>query len=493
MKPPADGHGNCPHGMGREQPSGSRLPEAAGCLTSVFDAMDTGLYETVVGRQTDNPLQSAFPAKRVLHGDTRGAMLPRGEWNAALQAVWQRTGGGSKRSAYIHIPFCQRKCLYCGFFQNSCQEELETAYIDRLVTELQMQAGSSYLDDPVNAVFIGGGTPSALSPGNAGRLLKAIRDSLPLANDCELTLEGRVHDLVPAKMETWFQHGVNRISLGVQSFDSKVRQAAGRLDSRETVLERLETLSRYNQAAVIVDLIYGLPYQTPEIWQADLAFLKTAALDGWDLYQLNVYENSDLKREIEAGRLPPAANTQQQAAMFGAAHHLLDGWPVRQISVCHWARTGRERNLYNHMAQGGYTMLPFGAGAGGKIGGFSVLLERDVHRYISRIDSGEKPVMVMLAPHASAALHDAVKDQLKQGYLDVGSLTGIFDPRLAGLDALLAAWEKSGLLVRGRGVARLTVAGQFWYVNMTQSILECINAMLHGEWLWEKQQVAAQG
>ncbi len=465
-------------------------------LQAVLDAMNPELYAMVVGRQTDNPLE-VFQGKRVLHSDIRGGTLERGQWAGLWQTALQRPAPGEKRSAYIHIPFCRHKCLYCGFFQNFCQEELENAYIERLVTELKMHAGSPYLTNPVNAVFIGGGTPSALSPANISRLLAAIRQYLPLSNDYELTLEGRVHDLIPEKMESWFAGGVNRISIGVQSFQTKVRQAVGRLDDRETILKRLEALAGYNQAAIIIDLIYGLPYQSPEIWLEDIAALKTAAVDGWDLYQLNVYENSALKKEIAAGRLPEVAAIEEQAELFAMAHRILSEWAVAQISVCHWAKTNRERNMYNNMAQQGNTMLPFGAGAGGRADGFSLFQERDIKRYMQKIDDGEKPVMMMMTLHESARLHDALKNQLKLGYLDLDQLAASFGPRVRELDVLLALWEKQGLVTRGSGMARLTVAGQFWYVNITQSVLECTNALLHGMGVWEKpkamQGMAMQG
>jgi len=459
----------------------------------ILDTMEADVFALVVGQETDKPLNEAFSTKRVLHADIRGGMPDRTKWPALWQAALQQPGEGKKRSAYIHIPFCLKKCLYCGFFQNFCQDDEETAYIDRLINELKMNAASPGFADPINAVFIGGGTPSSLSAANAGRMLQAVRDYLPLANDCEVTLEGRIYDLVPEKMETWLSHGVNRISLGVQSFNTKVRRAVGRLDNRETVLERLEALAGYNQATVIVDLIYGLPFQTPEVWQEDIQTLKTAAVDGWDLYQLNVYENSALKKEIDAGRLPAVASIREQADLFASAHATLAGWPVSQISVCHWAKSNRERNMYNIMAQQGHTMLPFGAGAGGKVGGFSLMQERDVRRYIQRIDSGEKPITMMMAPHTSVNLHDAIKNQLKLGYLDIPRLAEEYDPRIGELDALLALWEERGLLQRGPGISRLTVAGQFWYGNITQSVLECVNTLLHGERSWTVQKVAAQG
>lgn len=462
-------------------------------LSDILALMEPDLYSLVVGKQTENSLEEAFDGKRILHSDIRGSMVPRSEWNTLLQNVMGQPGMPAKRSAYIHIPFCQKKCLYCGFFQNFCQEERESAYIDRLVAELAMYSESPYMAVPVNAVFIGGGTPSALSPVNAAKLLKAIRQYLPLTNDYELTLEGRIADLIPAKMEAWLAGGVNRVSLGVQSFNTKVRQAVGRIDDKDTVLERLAALAGYNQAAIIVDLIYGLPYQAREVWLEDIAYLQTAAVDGWDLYQLNVYENSALKQEIDAGRLPPAATVREQARMFADACQVLAERPVSQISVCHWAANGRERNQYNIMAQQGHVMLPFGAGAGGKIGDFTLMQERDLKRYIQRIDGGEKPLMVMMKAHPAAALHDAVKNQLKLGYLDIAGLAEHFDPRIRELDVLMDIWAQTGLVVRGSQIDRLTVAGQFWYVNMTQSVLECLNALLHGSWSWEAQKVAVQG
>lgn len=177
---------------------------------------------------------------------------------------------------------------------------------------------------PIQAVFIGGGTPTSLSPENAGRLLSTIQRCLPLANDYELTFEGRVHDLVPEKMDVWFRNGVNRMSLGVQSFDTKVRQAVGRIDDGETVFSHLQELLSYNQCAVVIDLMYGLPYQTMDVWHKDVETLVESGIDGADLYQLNVFEHSDLNLAIQRGKLPPAAPTQVQSAMFSFGKNYLD-------------------------------------------------------------------------------------------------------------------------------------------------------------------------
>lgn len=151
---------------------------------------------------------------------------------------------------------------------------------------------------------MGGGTPTALQADDLRRILKEVRAVLPLANDCEITVEGRLSNFGPDKMEACFEGGANRFSLGVQSFDTEIRQAMGRVSDRDTLIRQLQLLQSYDQAAVIVDLIYGFPMQTMERWLADIATAQSLKLDGADCYQLNVYRNTPLAKAIESGRLP---------------------------------------------------------------------------------------------------------------------------------------------------------------------------------------------
>lgn len=252
-------------------------------------------------------LTGAFPQKLVVHAGLQGSLVSPEE----SQKIWQDLMGQAPtgkevQTAYIHIPFCKTKCLYCGFFQNGMDQSVEDEYIRCLVRELRQAAKARRLRDSlIHAVFIGGGTPTSLSADNAARLLGAVRDCLPLANDYELTLEGRVHDLEPEKIDTWLAYGVNRISLGVQSFDTKVRRSVGRLDDRDTVLERLAALKAYGQCVVVIDLMYGLPGQTMDVWMEDVRTFAESGIDGADLYQLNVFEGSALNRAIRQGTLPP--------------------------------------------------------------------------------------------------------------------------------------------------------------------------------------------
>lgn len=452
-------------------------------------------YALTVGKKTSNPLTGAFAKKRVVHPGVRGAMISPAEraqhWTRLLSQPADNT---KPRAAYFHIPFCSRMCLYCGFFQNYSQEESERAYVDRLIQDLERDGGKPYLSGaPIQTVYIGGGTPSALSPANAGRLLAAIHRCLPLANDYELTLEARANDLLPEKMEAWFAGGVNRVSVGVQTFDTKIRQMMGRIDARETVLERLEALAAYRQAAVVIDLIYGLPGQDQALLFADLDDFGRLPIDGMDLYQLNLFDVSPLKKAIDAGNIPPAATTAQQAALFAAAESYLSDRAYVRKSNCHWAKSGRERNLYNQLSKCGAELFPFGAGAGGNVGGMSLYLQRDLNQYLRSVDGGEKPMLFMASQSPSQELHNDILEQLEQGYLNMAFLQAKYGAAVKGVEVLLHLWEENGLLHRGNVLYRLTTAGRFWQMNIAQSLLESAEALLEGRRQFIVERVAEQG
>lgn len=412
------------------------------------------------GRKTDEPLRLAFDSKRVVHAAMGGSMVPPPMAQKVCRDIMAKpVEGHPTQMAYIHIPFCKTKCLYCPFFQNGTNQDEEDHYIDHLVKDIEMGADSPRLSSaPIQAVFIGGGTPTSLSPENAGRLLSTIQRCLPLANDYELTFEGRVHDLVPEKMDVWFRNGVNRMSLGVQSFDTKVRQAVGRIDDGETVFSHLQELLSYSQCAVVIDLMYGLPYQTMDVWHKDVETLVESGIDGADLYQLNVFEHSDLNLAIQRGKLPPAALTQVQSAMFSFGTHL----------------------------------FPFGCGAGGHVDGLSTMLDRRLPAYEKAIDEGRKPMMFLMNQSPNAHLKEDIQGQMNQSRLDLDKLIQR-EEKLASMEFLGPLWEDYGLWKHNGYLYQLTEAGQFWQVNMTQTLLESVNHLMGEETEIQHRRIAAQG
>ena len=462
-------------------------------LASFFESIPEKQRNLQLGLACDNPMSGAFPHKRVVHAGLNGILISPKEsqnvWDTVMKGAPKK---GQMQCAYIHIPFCKTKCTYCGFFQNGTSQSIEDNYIDGLIGELKLASESPRLKDGlIHAVFIGGGTPTSLSPANSERLLKAIKEYLPLANDYELTLEGRIHDLIPENLEVWMNNGVNRMSIGIQSFNTKVRQMVGRLDTKETVLERLAALKAYGQCSVVIDLIYGLPGQTMDVWEQDLADLVSSGVDGADLYQLNVFDGSDLNRDIASGKVPPAATTSMQGDMFEFGRTYLEARAYRRLSAAHWSANNRERSLYNILAKVGVPMFPFGSGAGGNVDGYGMMLHRALKPYEDMVSRGEKPFMALMKQSDLQPFVNQVVSQLEQGYLDINTLVAM-DSRLDELNWLYKLWEKRGLVSYNGLLYKLTSAGEFWTVNITQSTLEAMEYILTGKNSFALESVAAQ-
>jgi oxygen-independent coproporphyrinogen-3 oxidase len=347
---------------------------------------------------------------------------------------------------------------------------------------------------PVQAVYIGGGTPSALSVKNIERLIEAIHLNIPLANDYEMTFESRFHEFGGDKINACLNGGVNRFSLGVQSFDAKVRKCIGRIDDRGKIIDRLNYLMSSDNAAVVIDLMYGMPHQTMDVWEKDVTTLIESAIDGGDLYQLNVYEDSQLKKAVQKGELPPAAKIWEQAAMFKRGVEIMEKARYKRLSICHWARNTRERNLYNQLSKSGFATVPFGAGAGGIIEGYTFFVDRDIHSYMNRIDAGEKPLMFMMSPADDYELYTEIIGAMDLGRLDISMLIARYGVDLEEmLSPLIEAWLAKGLITMSDGFLELTVAGQFWYVNLTQAMLDWLMIKNDGSHALNIKAIAAQG
>ena len=449
-------------------------------LKDYWDGLDAEKRAALLGQETKDVRHAAFASKRVVHAGLIGAPMAQEEYQAAWRRVMEEEADAARPYAvYIHIPFCQTKCLYCGFFQNASRQEVEDAYIDDLVAEIERDAAMPQLKTArISCVFIGGGTPSSLAAANAERLLRAIRENLPLKEDAELTLEGRIHDLVPEKIEVWKAGGVNRVSLGVQSFDTTLRRRVGRIDAREEVLARLALLKSYDMT-VIVDMLYGLPGQTMELWLEDMRTLLRAPIDGMDLYQLNVFPGGDLARAVANGTVPPCADLAGQADLYHAARELLLEAGVERLSLCHWRRDKRERSLYNTLAKTGAVVYPFGCGAGGNVGSVSFMHARKLAAYHEAVARGEKPIMMMAhqAERRLLQVTDEIIAGLEKGFVDLRRLS-MMDARLESLSELLALWTGRHLMREDLGIYRLTADGEFWYISMTQSLVECAQALL---------------
>jgi oxygen-independent coproporphyrinogen-3 oxidase len=209
---------------------------------------------------------------------------------------------------YISIPFCRSKCTYCNFASGVYPASEHVRYVDRVIQDLAAAgdwAARMGLELPrtVDTVYLGGGTPSLLAPALLTQLFAAIRAEFDLEPDAEITVECAPGQIPGETLGTMAAIGVNRVSMGVQSFIDREAQVSGRLHNRAVVEEDVRRLRAAGIPNLNLDLIAGLAGQTPASWDESLTALIESGVPHASIYMLEVDEDSRLGREMLAGGL----------------------------------------------------------------------------------------------------------------------------------------------------------------------------------------------
>ena len=264
-------------------------------------------------------------------------------------------------SLYIHIPWCVRKCPYCDFNSHAAGERLaEDAYVDALLADLAAEAPFA-LGRPLQSIFIGGGTPSLFSPAAIERLLRGVRETLSWAADIEITLEANPGAVEATRFAGYRAAGVDRLSLGVQSFDAGMLQALGRIHGPQEAISAVENARTAGFQRINLDLMFGLPGQTPAQALSDLRCAIELATEHLSYYQLTLEPNTPFHRQPP--RLP---DDERVWEIQQAGHALLAEAGFVQYEVSAFARAGGVcRHNLNYWRFGDY--LGIGAGAHGKV------------------------------------------------------------------------------------------------------------------------------
>ncbi len=252
---------------------------------------------------------------------------------------------------YVSIPFCRSKCTYCNFASGVYPASEHARYVERVIEDLAgakawAAALGAEFPERVDTVYLGGGTPSLLAPELLVKLFAAMRAEFSLDADAEITVECAPGQLADATLEAMAAAGVNRVSMGVQSFVDSEARASGRLHNRAIVDGDLRRLRAAGIANLSVDLIAGLAGQTFASWEESLAALADAGVPHASVYMLEVDEDSRLGREVLAGgpryraRLVP--NDDAIACMYERAIERLETAGLHQYEISNFSRTGFE-------------------------------------------------------------------------------------------------------------------------------------------------------
>jgi oxygen-independent coproporphyrinogen-3 oxidase len=252
---------------------------------------------------------------------------------------------------YLSVPFCRTKCTYCNFASDVFSRAVFQRYVDRVCADIHTtlqtaNAMGGVIESEVDSVYLGGGTPTILDSQQLERLFVTVKQAFRLLPETEVTVECAPGTLSPSIIETLLRCGVNRVSLGVQSFVDQEAASVGRLHKRSVVLDDIENLRRAGISNINVDLIAGLPHQTTESWQVSLEATIATKVPHASVYMLEVDEDSRLGRELIAGGTKYHAHfvpdEELTADLYETARERLHAAGIAQYEISNFARQGFE-------------------------------------------------------------------------------------------------------------------------------------------------------
>ena len=359
---------------------------------------------------------------------------------------------------YAHFPFCSVRCTYCDFPTVAGRDDRIETYLDALIAEIH-----SSQPDAVGAadtIFLGGGTPSRMSPGQVARVLAAIRGRFEVTEDAEITLEGNPESLTVGALDGFRRAGVTRISIGVQSLDDAVLARVGRAHDAHTASRAVAAAREAGFSAVSLDLIAGLPGENLSLWPDTLRRAAALAPDHVSVYLLESDKDTPLGRSIRGGRTR-VADDDALATIYEQTVGVLDdaGFPLYEISNFA-AAASRSRHNLKYWSDAPY--VGFGLGAHGYVLGERRSNRRDLDGYLADLAAGASPVDWREPYDRDRRLAEALFLGLRvvEG-VDLRALGARYDANLTTRHA--AAWERgaaAGLIAWDGPRVRLTPAGR---------------------------------
>ena len=383
---------------------------------------------------------------------------------------------------YISVPFCRTKCTYCNFASDVFSRAIFDRYVDRISEDISSaqqiaQQMAARLEPEADSIFLGGGTPTILDPTQLQRLFAAILQNFKVASNAEITVECAPGTLTPPVLDGLLACGVNRVSLGVQSFIDAEAASIGRLHKRSVVLDDISRVRDAGISNINIDLIAGLPHQTAESWQESLAQTLAAGAPHVSVYMLEVDEDSRLGRELMAGGIRYHAyfvpDEDATADFYLAACEQLEAAGVAQYEISNFARAGSEsRHNLKYWTRQPY--LGFGVDAHSML--LSASSSTHAHRF-STSDILEK--YVAASPlHKTLVSQAAVLEEtfflglrLNRG-VDLGEIAANFgEPALQNLRPAIAGLVADELLHQSGNFLRLTPRGRLLSNEVFQAFL----------------------
>jgi len=365
------------------------------------------------------------------------------------------------KGAYVHIPFCEHICYYCDFNKYFIQNQPVIAYLKALDEEMAEGLSSSLHAKP-ETIFIGGGTPTALSDEAFAFMMDSVSNRLYEEGDTkEFTVEINPENLNPLKLDVMKRAGVNRLSIGVQTFDDHLLTEIGRKHTRQSAIEAIALARQYGFDNISIDLMFGLPGQSKQQLQASLDEVLFLQAQHVSIYSLQIEPRTIFYNRLKKGKLT-LPSQDIEADMYGYLIDFLAAHGIKQYEISNFAISDHE-SQHNLIYWNNEEYYGFGAGAHGYVHGKRVVNARAIKGYIRRI---EEQGRACVESH-SVTIQEKMEEEM---FLGLRKLIGVskqqflkkfHHPMEQYYKEAIKALVAKGLLVEQDGWLRLSRKGIF--------------------------------
>jgi len=367
--------------------------------------------------------------------------------------------GEESPGLYLHIPFCKRRCAYCSFNSHACQSP-PAAYLAALADQIRHWSGQEWCRERTfSTLFIGGGTPTIYSGGELAGLVGQCLGLFNFTEDPEITVEANPNTVTVQALTALRRAGVNRLSLGVQSFSDRLLAGLGRSHTTAEACAAIGAARRAGFANINLDLMYGLPGQDAAAWRESLARALAHAPEHLACYELTIEEGTPFSRLVDTGELT-LPDEEEALAMAEFTHDFLAQAGLERYEISNYARPGREcRHNLNYWRNGAY--LGLGAGAVSCLSGFRFGTVKDPDQFTGLVRAGELPLSEAECLPLEASFRESVVMGLRmiQG-VSLARLQHRFGLTPQGYyGKIFEELHRQGLVVVSEESLRLTEAG----------------------------------
>lgn len=360
-------------------------------------------------------------------------------------------------AVYIHIPFCEHKCIYCDFYSIITKDNI-TSFLQALKKEINYYADLYSSDRVVSSIFFGGGTPSLMSPAYISEIIQLIKKRFLVSTDVEVTLETNPGTIERIKLKEFYQNGINRLSIGVQSFDENELKFLTRIHNKKEAIETVLNAKEIGFDNISIDLIFNLPGQTKNIWMNNLKTALSLPITHISTYSLILERGTILNKMVLDGKVK-IQDSDYDAELYEIAIDYLTSSEFEQYEVSNFAKKNYQcchNNSYWHYRD----YFGFGPSAHSFVDGRRQWNFSSLKKYIHEINQHNRAVAGYEVLDEEQQKREYIMLALRSSGIKINELINFFGiDALTQMESYLFTLEQNNYLIRTDSLIKLTKHG----------------------------------